>query len=146
MAAEAKLLLEDKSTPAALKEPVVKELLMQERKLTDKLRQVPIAGGEEPPPRDDEGNLMEGLQEGLFKELIKSINMGTSHRTSDDTQKGTCHTCEDQERTRHPCKTGNVQDSFSHSSISKEAKNETKTACSHTAKASHGIETTQRIW
>ena len=75
VAAEAKLLLEDTSTPAALKEPVVKELLMQERKLTDKLRQIPIAGGVEPPPRDDDGNLMEGLQEGLLKELIKSINM-----------------------------------------------------------------------
>ena len=75
VAAEAKLLLEDTSTPAALKEPVVKELLMQERKLTDKLRQIPIAGGVEPPPRDDEFNLMEGLQEGLLKELIKSINM-----------------------------------------------------------------------
>ena len=54
---------------------MVKELLMQEHKLTDKLRQVPIAGGVEPPPRDDEGNLMEGLQEELLKELIKSINM-----------------------------------------------------------------------
>ncbi|CAH3031399.1 unnamed protein product [Pocillopora meandrina] len=75
VAAEAKLLLEDTSTPAALKEPVVKELLMQECKLTDKLRQIPIAGGVEPPPRDDDGNLMEGLQEGLLKELIKSINM-----------------------------------------------------------------------
>ena len=38
VAAKAKLLSEDTSTPAALKEPVVKELLMQERKLTDKLR------------------------------------------------------------------------------------------------------------
>ncbi|CAH3114960.1 unnamed protein product [Pocillopora meandrina] len=47
--------------------PVVKELLMQERKLTEKLRQIPIAGGVEPLPRDDEGNLMEGLQEGLLK-------------------------------------------------------------------------------
>ena len=75
VAAKAKLLSEDTSTPAALKEPVVKELLKQERKLTDKLRQIPIAGGVEPPPRDDDGNLMEGLQEGLLKELIKSINM-----------------------------------------------------------------------
>ena len=75
MAAKANLLLEDTSAAAALEEPVVKELLMQENKLTDKLRQIPISGGVEPPPRDDEGNLMEGLQEGLLKELIKSINM-----------------------------------------------------------------------
>ena len=40
VAAEANLLLEDTSTPAALKEPVVKELLMQERKLADKLREI----------------------------------------------------------------------------------------------------------
>ena len=38
VAAKAKLLSENTSTPAALKEPVVKELLMQECKLTDKLR------------------------------------------------------------------------------------------------------------
>ena len=75
VAAEAKLFLEYTHTPAALKEPVVKELLMQERKLTDKLRQIPIAGGVEPPPRDDEGNLMEGLREGLLNELIKAMNM-----------------------------------------------------------------------
>ena len=87
VAAEAKLLLEDTSTPAALKEPVVKELLMQERKLTDKLRQIPIAGGVEPPPRDDEGNLMEGLQEGLLKELIKSINMRGQAATPQRTPK-----------------------------------------------------------
>ena len=75
VAAEAKLLLEDTSTPSALKEPVVKELFMQESKLTEKFRQIPISSGVEPPPRDDKGNLMEGLQEGLLKELIKSINM-----------------------------------------------------------------------
>ena len=48
---------------------------MQERKLIDKLRRIPITRGVEPPPRDDEGNLTEGLQNGLLKELIKSINM-----------------------------------------------------------------------
>ena len=41
---------------------------MQERKLIDILRQIPITGGVEPPPRDDEGNLTEGLQNGLLKD------------------------------------------------------------------------------
>ena len=38
-------------------------------------------------------------------------------------EEGTCHTYEDQERTRHPCETGNVQDSCSHTSIPKDTIN-----------------------
>ncbi|RMX36193.1 hypothetical protein pdam_00024328 [Pocillopora damicornis] len=62
VAAKANLLLEDTSAAAALEEPVVKELLMQENKLTDKLRQIPISGGVEPPPRDDEAIISTGGQ------------------------------------------------------------------------------------
>ena len=74
---EVHLLVEDETTPAALKEPVVKELMMKERDLADKLRQIPtsLTDGDEPPPRDDEGSLMDGLQERLLKELAKSINV-----------------------------------------------------------------------
>ena len=73
------LSVEDETTPAALKEPVVKELMMKERDLPDKLRQIPtsMTGGDEPPPRDDEGILMDGLQERLLKDLAKSINVTT---------------------------------------------------------------------
>lgn len=43
MTTETHLLVEDETTPAALKEPVVKELMVKERNLVDKLRQMPTS-------------------------------------------------------------------------------------------------------
>ena len=73
------MLVEDETTSAALKEPVVKELTMKEHDLADKLRQIPtsMTGGDQPPPRDDKGIVMDGLQERLLKELAKYINVKT---------------------------------------------------------------------
>ena len=36
-----------------------------------------MSGGDEPPPREDEGILLDGLQERLLKKLAKSINAKT---------------------------------------------------------------------
>ena len=77
--AEAQILIDDPNTPAALKEPVVKEMLKEKNMLNDKLRQGPSVamtapGVPQPPVDDDE---MDGLQERLLKELVKSINANT---------------------------------------------------------------------
>ena len=79
VAAEAQILIDDPNTPAALKEPVVKEMLKEKNMLNDKLRQGPsvamTAPGVPQPPVDDDK--MDGLQERLLKELVKSINANT---------------------------------------------------------------------
>ena len=79
LAAEAQILIDDPNTPAALKEPVVKEMLKEKNMLNDKLRQGPsvamTAPGVPQPPVDDDK--MDGLQERLLKELVKSINANT---------------------------------------------------------------------
>ena len=79
VAAEAQILIDDPNTPAALKEPVVKEMLKEKNMLNDKLRQGPsvamTAPGVLQPPVDDDK--MDGLQERLLKELVKSINANT---------------------------------------------------------------------
>ena len=79
VAAEAQILIDDPNTPAALKEPVVKEMLKEKNMLNDKLRQGPsvamTAPGVPQPPVDDDK--MDGLQERLLKELVKSINAST---------------------------------------------------------------------
>ena len=79
VAVEAQILIDDPNTPAALKEPVVKEMLKEKNMLNDKLRQGPsvamTAPGVPQPPVDDDK--MDGLQERLLKELVKSINANT---------------------------------------------------------------------
>ena len=76
VAAEAQILIDDPNTPAALKEPVVKEMLKEKNMLNDKLQQGPSVAMTAPgvpqlPINDDK---MDGLQERLLKELVKSIN------------------------------------------------------------------------
>ena len=79
VAAKAQILIDDPNTPAALKELVLKEMLKEKNKLNDKLRQGPsvamTAPGVPQPPIND--NKMDGLQERLLKELVKSINANT---------------------------------------------------------------------
>ena len=47
VAAETQILLSDPHTQAGLKEPMIKQLLIQERQLTDQLRQLPAGVGSE---------------------------------------------------------------------------------------------------
>ena len=70
VAAEAQILIDDPNTPAALKEPVVKEMLKEKNMLN-----AMTAPGVPQPPVDDDK--MDGLQERLLKELVKSINANT---------------------------------------------------------------------
>ena len=52
---------------------------MKKKRTKTQGRQIPtsMSGGDEPPPREDKGILLDGLQERLLKKLAKSINAKT---------------------------------------------------------------------
>ena len=79
VAAEAQILIDDPNTPAALKEPVVKEMLKEKNMLNDKVQQGPSVAMTAPGVSQllINDNKMDGLQERLLKELAKSINANT---------------------------------------------------------------------
>ncbi|PFX13982.1 hypothetical protein AWC38_SpisGene21900 [Stylophora pistillata] len=76
VAAETQMLLGDTHTQAGLKEPMIKQLLMQERQLTDQLRQLPAGVGPETGEDGEQGNLLDSVQENLIKDLIRSVKTG----------------------------------------------------------------------
>ena len=77
VAAETQMLLSDPHTRAGLKEPMIKQLLMQERQLTDQLRQLPTGvGPETSEDGGEQGNLLDSVQENLIKDLIRSVKTG----------------------------------------------------------------------
>lgn len=73
VAAETQMLLSDPHMQAGLKQPMIKQLLMQERQLTDELRQLPTGAGPETNEGGDQGNLLHTVQENLLKDLIRLV-------------------------------------------------------------------------
>ncbi|PFX14181.1 hypothetical protein AWC38_SpisGene21688 [Stylophora pistillata] len=71
--AETQMLLSDAHTQAGLKEPTMKQLLMQERQLNDRLRKLPTGAGPETSEGGDQGNLLYSVKENLLKDLIRSV-------------------------------------------------------------------------